>query len=196
MVTEVLSWRTGQGASTPSFHSLFAVFSSLPQPSSSPPLFLRCYLSRVSDSGSHFTDGYGGAQEGPTSHLEVYLGHRVQTSLVTQCLVKIKLSQLHVGCFPDVFLPRTSPWKRAFLGTLVGLLLLLALLLKLVLYIFQKQRRSQGTKQSWSCSPGASFAQEESGAGGCRRAAWSGHPAQWQRAHSCPLPFFLPFQKN
>lgn len=43
----------------------------------------------------------------------------------------------------DVFLPRTSPWKRAFLGTLVGLLLLLALLLKLVLYIFQKQRRSQ-----------------------------------------------------
>ncbi|KAM9105020.1 butyrophilin-like protein 9 [Megaptera novaeangliae] len=43
----------------------------------------------------------------------------------------------------DVFLPGTSPWKRAFLGTLVGTLLLLALLLTLALYFFRKQRRSQ-----------------------------------------------------
>ncbi|XP_057565065.1 butyrophilin-like protein 9 [Hippopotamus amphibius kiboko] len=43
----------------------------------------------------------------------------------------------------DIFLPGTSPWKRAFLGTLVGLLLLLAPLTMLVLYFFRKQRRSQ-----------------------------------------------------
>lgn len=43
----------------------------------------------------------------------------------------------------DVFLPGTSPWKRAFLGTLVGLPLLLALLMMLVLYFFRKQRKSQ-----------------------------------------------------
>ncbi|XP_059773974.1 butyrophilin-like protein 9 isoform X1 [Balaenoptera ricei] len=43
----------------------------------------------------------------------------------------------------DVFLPGTSPWKRAFLGTLVGTLLLLALLPTLALYFFRKQRRSQ-----------------------------------------------------
>ncbi|XP_004693724.1 PREDICTED: butyrophilin-like protein 9 [Condylura cristata] len=43
----------------------------------------------------------------------------------------------------DVFLPETSPWKRAFLGTLVGLPLLLALFTTLLLYFFQKQRKSQ-----------------------------------------------------
>ncbi|XP_034511686.1 butyrophilin-like protein 9 isoform X3 [Ailuropoda melanoleuca] len=43
----------------------------------------------------------------------------------------------------DAFLPGSSPWKRAFLGTLVGLPLLLALLLTLALYFFQKQRRCQ-----------------------------------------------------
>ncbi|XP_007461017.1 PREDICTED: butyrophilin-like protein 9 [Lipotes vexillifer] len=42
----------------------------------------------------------------------------------------------------DVFLPGTSPWKRAFLGTLVGPLLVLALLPTLALY-FRRQRRSQ-----------------------------------------------------
>ena len=47
-----------------------------------------------------------------------------------------------------MFLPGTSPWKRAFLGTLVGLPLLLALLMMLVLYFFRKQRKSQGTRQS------------------------------------------------
>ncbi|XP_007952475.1 butyrophilin-like protein 9 [Orycteropus afer afer] len=43
----------------------------------------------------------------------------------------------------DVFLPRTSPWKGAFLGTLAVLPLLLALLMIMVLYFFQKQRRTQ-----------------------------------------------------
>ncbi|XP_030736206.1 butyrophilin-like protein 9 [Globicephala melas] len=43
----------------------------------------------------------------------------------------------------DVFLPGTSPWKRAFLGTLVGPLLVLALLPTLALYFFRRQRRSQ-----------------------------------------------------
>lgn len=70
------------------------------------------------------------------------------------------------GCFPDVFLPGTSPWKRAFLGTLVGLPLLLALLMMLVLYFFRKQRKSQGTRQSGGCPPGIGFAKEKSGRGG------------------------------
>ncbi|XP_032191107.1 butyrophilin-like protein 9 isoform X1 [Mustela erminea] len=43
----------------------------------------------------------------------------------------------------DAFLPGGSPWKRAFLGTLVALPLLLALLMTLALYFFQKQRRCQ-----------------------------------------------------
>nr|XP_058139640.1 butyrophilin-like protein 9 isoform X2 [Dasypus novemcinctus] len=45
----------------------------------------------------------------------------------------------------DVFLPGASPWKGAFLGTLVGLPLLLALLSTIALYFFQKQRRTQET---------------------------------------------------
>ncbi|KAM5217534.1 butyrophilin-like protein 9 isoform 2-T2 [Hipposideros larvatus] len=43
----------------------------------------------------------------------------------------------------DVFLPGPSPWKRAFLGTLVGLLLLLTLLMAVALCFFLKRRRSQ-----------------------------------------------------
>ncbi|XP_006877463.1 PREDICTED: butyrophilin-like protein 9 [Chrysochloris asiatica] len=43
----------------------------------------------------------------------------------------------------DVFLPRTSPWKGAFLGILAVLPLLLALLAILSLYFFQKQRTTQ-----------------------------------------------------
>ncbi|XP_032251714.1 butyrophilin-like protein 9 isoform X1 [Halichoerus grypus] len=43
----------------------------------------------------------------------------------------------------DAFLPGSSPWKRAFLGTLVGLPLLLAVLVSLALYFLQKQRRCQ-----------------------------------------------------
>ncbi|KAL1778735.1 butyrophilin 9 [Sigmodon hispidus] len=43
----------------------------------------------------------------------------------------------------DVFLPRTSPWKKAFLGTLVALPLSLAVLTILALQYFYKQRCSQ-----------------------------------------------------
>lgn len=43
----------------------------------------------------------------------------------------------------DEILPSTSPWKGAFLGVLVALPLLLAVLLTLALYFFQKQRKSQ-----------------------------------------------------
>lgn len=43
----------------------------------------------------------------------------------------------------DVFLPGSSPWKRAFLGTLMALPLLLALPSALALWLFQKQRRRQ-----------------------------------------------------
>uniref|UniRef100_A0A8C9BCI5 Butyrophilin like 9 n=1 Tax=Phocoena sinus TaxID=42100 RepID=A0A8C9BCI5_PHOSS len=69
----------------------------------------------------------------------------------------------------DVFLPGTSPWKRAFLGTLVGPLLVLALLPTLALYFFRRQRRSQGTRQAGGCPPGVGFAQEQSGGGGHRQ---------------------------
>ncbi|CAO2642730.1 Butyrophilin-like protein 9 [Lemmus lemmus] len=44
----------------------------------------------------------------------------------------------------DVFLPRTSPWKKAFLGTLVALPLSLAVLTILGLQYFYKKRCSQG----------------------------------------------------
>ncbi|XP_012886330.1 PREDICTED: butyrophilin-like protein 9 [Dipodomys ordii] len=43
----------------------------------------------------------------------------------------------------DVFLPGTSPWKRAFLGTLVTLLLLVALLTLLATRYFRRQRQFQ-----------------------------------------------------
>ncbi|XP_066128507.1 butyrophilin-like protein 9 isoform X2 [Saccopteryx bilineata] len=44
----------------------------------------------------------------------------------------------------DVFLPRSSPWKTAFLGTLLGgLPLLLGLVAMLALYVVHKQQRSQ-----------------------------------------------------
>ncbi|XP_058404382.1 butyrophilin-like protein 9 [Diceros bicornis minor] len=43
----------------------------------------------------------------------------------------------------DVFLPGTSPWKRAFLGTLVALPLLPALLTALALHLSRKQRRAR-----------------------------------------------------
>lgn len=49
------------------------------------------------------------------------------------------------GCFADVFLPGSSPWKSAFLGALAALPLLLALLAALALRAFHKQRRSLGT---------------------------------------------------
>uniref|UniRef100_A0A287CUN0 Butyrophilin like 9 n=1 Tax=Ictidomys tridecemlineatus TaxID=43179 RepID=A0A287CUN0_ICTTR len=52
------------------------------------------------------------------------------------------------GCFPDVFLPGTSPWKSAFLGTLVALPLLLALVAMLALYYLHKQQQSQGMRQA------------------------------------------------
>lgn len=61
------------------------------------------------------------------------------------------------GCFADVFLPGSSPWKRAFLGTLVGLPLLLALLATLALRFFRKQRRSQGTSPPTPALPAGSW---------------------------------------
>uniref|UniRef100_A0A8C9PAQ0 Butyrophilin like 9 n=1 Tax=Spermophilus dauricus TaxID=99837 RepID=A0A8C9PAQ0_SPEDA len=48
----------------------------------------------------------------------------------------------------DVFLPGTSPWKSAFLGTLVALPLLLALFAMLALYFLHKQQQSQGMRQA------------------------------------------------
>ncbi|KAB0385943.1 hypothetical protein FD755_000899 [Muntiacus reevesi] len=64
----------------------------------------------------------------------------VSCSIQNHLLGQKKEFVIHIA---DVFLPRTSPWKRAFLGTLVGLLLLLAFLMMLVLYFFRKQRKSQ-----------------------------------------------------
>ncbi|CAH6786454.1 Btnl9 [Phodopus roborovskii] len=57
----------------------------------------------------------------------------------------------------DVFLPRTSPWKKAFLGTLVALPLSLAVLTILALQYFYKQRCSQErlqTELDWRRSEG------------------------------------------
>lgn len=65
-----------------------------------------------------------------------------------KCSVAPRAKQLLVRCFPDAFLPGGSPWKRAFLGTLVALPLLLALLMTLALYFFQKQRQCQGKGQT------------------------------------------------
>ncbi|XP_008562615.1 PREDICTED: butyrophilin-like protein 9, partial [Galeopterus variegatus] len=64
----------------------------------------------------------------------------VSCSIENPLLIQKKEFMVQIA---DIFLPGTSPWKTAFLGTLVGLLLILALLTILVLYFFQKQRRSQ-----------------------------------------------------
>ncbi|XP_029789077.1 butyrophilin-like protein 9 [Suricata suricatta] len=64
----------------------------------------------------------------------------VSCSVQNSLLIQKKEFTIQIA---DAFLPGTSPWKRAFFGALVGLPLLLALLLTLALYFFQKQRRSQ-----------------------------------------------------
>ena len=46
-----------------------------------------------------------------------------------------------------MFLPRTSPWKKAFVGTLVVLPLSLTVFTVLALRYFYKQRRFQGMNQ-------------------------------------------------
>ncbi|XP_011370327.1 butyrophilin-like protein 9 [Pteropus vampyrus] len=79
---------------------------------------------------------------------------RLETSVVIQrgahsnvsCSIQnplLRQKKEFVVQIADVFLPAPSPWKRAFLGTLVGLPLLLALLATLVLRFFRKQRWSQ-----------------------------------------------------
>uniref|UniRef100_A0A8C6S0Z3 Butyrophilin-like 9 n=1 Tax=Nannospalax galili TaxID=1026970 RepID=A0A8C6S0Z3_NANGA len=74
-----------------------------------------------------FTHGFRGPTEGVTGHPKV-----IETT----------------NFLWDVFLPRTSPWKKAFLGTLVTLPLLLAILTMLALQYFYKQRSSQGMSQA------------------------------------------------
>ncbi|XP_029425665.1 butyrophilin-like protein 9 [Nannospalax galili] len=64
----------------------------------------------------------------------------VSCSIQNPLLVQKKEFVLQIA---DVFLPRTSPWKKAFLGTLVTLPLLLAILTMLALQYFYKQRSSQ-----------------------------------------------------
>lgn len=49
---------------------------------------------------------------------------------------------------PDVFLPRMSPWKKAFVGTLVVLPLSLIVLTMLALRYFYKLRSFQGMSQA------------------------------------------------
>ncbi|XP_007083115.2 butyrophilin-like protein 9 [Panthera tigris] len=64
----------------------------------------------------------------------------VSCSIQNSLLIQKKEFTIQIA---DAFLPGTSPWKRAFLGSLVGLPFLLAFLSTLALYFFQKQRRSQ-----------------------------------------------------
>uniref|UniRef100_A0A2K6FQ36 Butyrophilin like 9 n=1 Tax=Propithecus coquereli TaxID=379532 RepID=A0A2K6FQ36_PROCO len=67
----------------------------------------------------------------------------------------------------DVFLPGASPWKRAFLGTLAALPLLLAVLGTPALCFLQKQRRSQGRGLMFSpCALFTEKLQTELGKGG------------------------------
>ncbi|XP_027627244.1 butyrophilin-like protein 9 [Tupaia chinensis] len=67
--------------------------------------------------------------------------HRnVSCSIQNPLLVQKKELVVQIA---DAFLPGPSPWRRAFLGTLVALLLLLALLVKLALHFFRKQRRAR-----------------------------------------------------
>ncbi|KAM8941482.1 butyrophilin-like protein 9 [Lycaon pictus] len=66
--------------------------------------------------------------------------NNVSCSIQNSFLIQKKEFTIQIA---DVFLPGNSPWKRAFLGILVGLSLLLALLVTLALYFFQKQWRSQ-----------------------------------------------------
>lgn len=117
-----------------------------------------------------------------------------------------KAKQLLVGCFPDAFLPGTSPWKRAFLGSLVGLPFLLAFLLTLALYFFQKQRRSQGTGQAGGLPPGSGFAgrkveEEARGEGTEEVRSCENAGLRWalETAGECvpsrALPFFPLFRK-
>ncbi|XP_043857380.1 butyrophilin-like protein 9 isoform X3 [Dromiciops gliroides] len=43
----------------------------------------------------------------------------------------------------DVFLPKDSSWRAAFIGTIMGLAIILALFMILTFYFFQKQRKSK-----------------------------------------------------
>ncbi|XP_060053356.1 butyrophilin-like protein 9 isoform X2 [Erinaceus europaeus] len=64
----------------------------------------------------------------------------VSCSIQNPLLVQKKEFSVQIA---DVFLPGKSPWKRAFIGALVTLPLLLAVPTMLVLYFLQKQQRSQ-----------------------------------------------------
>ncbi|KAM6224470.1 butyrophilin-like protein 9 [Rhynchocyon petersi] len=68
----------------------------------------------------------------------------VSCSIQNPLLDQKKEFVIHIA---DVFLPRTSPWKGAFLGTLAIFPLLLALLMILALYFLQKQRKTQEKRQ-------------------------------------------------
>ncbi|XP_073913655.1 butyrophilin-like protein 9 isoform X1 [Castor canadensis] len=64
----------------------------------------------------------------------------VSCSIQNSLLVQKKEFVVQIA---DIFLPGPSPWKKPFLGTLVALPLLLALLSSLALYYIHKQRQSQ-----------------------------------------------------
>uniref|UniRef100_A0A671G507 Butyrophilin like 9 n=1 Tax=Rhinolophus ferrumequinum TaxID=59479 RepID=A0A671G507_RHIFE len=67
--------------------------------------------------------------------------HRnVSCSIQNPLLIQKKEFVIQIA---DIFLPGPSPWKRAFLGTLVGLPLLLALLTAVALSFFHKRQRTQ-----------------------------------------------------
>ncbi|KAK2492964.1 hypothetical protein MC885_020830 [Smutsia gigantea] len=64
----------------------------------------------------------------------------VSCSIQNTLLIQKKEFMVQIA---DVFLPGTSPWKGARLGTLVALPLLLALLAALAVFFFRKHRRSR-----------------------------------------------------
>ncbi|KAM4826548.1 butyrophilin-like protein 9 [Thomomys bottae] len=66
--------------------------------------------------------------------------HNVSCSILNTLLSQKKEFAVQIA---DLFLPGTSPWKKAFLGTLVTLPLLLALLALLAMHYFHKHQQSQ-----------------------------------------------------
>ncbi|KAM9003800.1 butyrophilin-like protein 9 isoform 1-T2 [Sarcophilus harrisii] len=64
----------------------------------------------------------------------------VTCSIQNTLLVQKKEFTIHIA---DVFLPKNSAWRGAFIGTFMGLAVILVLFMILAFYFFQKQQRSK-----------------------------------------------------
>ncbi|XP_072497579.1 butyrophilin-like protein 9 [Notamacropus eugenii] len=64
----------------------------------------------------------------------------VVCSIQNTLLVQKKEFTVHIA---DMFLPKNPAWKETFIGTFIGLAIILVLFMILAFYFFQKQRRSK-----------------------------------------------------